>query len=360
MVGGMRLRPATLLLVVLVGGVPGRLAAQPGVVLASDILFYGDNTEFRNPFREGETILGAAARAGAEIELSRSVTLRAGAFGNLRFGSEDAFEIVRPVLALDVRSGASTFVIGTLPATDAVGAVGPDRMGPHGLLPSVQRETLAFDRPHEAGLMWRFDGRRLRHELWVNWQRLNTPAHRERFDAGANGAIRLSGTLTVPVQLHVVHEGGQLYAAGPVTDSVAFATGAAWTGPLGERAEFALELLGAVSRYVPDRETPQASRSGAAIFTRAAIGGAGWRGHLIVWRGDDFVKVEGDPNYQAIRRNGLRWRGVRDYAEAGLTRSFQPAPGVRIEASARAHRTENYYEYSYRVLAAVAVRARVR
>jgi hypothetical protein len=356
----MRLGCVTLLAVALLGGVPGRLAAQPGVVLTSDILFYGDNTEFRNPFREGETIFGAAARAGAELELAKSVTLRAGAIGSLRFGSGDAFEFVRPVLALDLRTGGSTFIIGTLPPSRAIAAIGPDRAGPHGLLPSIQRETLAFDRPHEAGLMWRFERSRLQHEMWINWQRLNTPAHRERFDAGAWASIRLSSAFTLPVHLHIVHEGGQLHASGPVSDSLAFATGATWSRSIGDAAQLTLELLGAASRYVPDRERPEASRSGAAFFTRAAIARNGWRGHLIVWRGDDFVKIEGDPNYQAIRRDGSRWRGVRDYAEAGLTRSLDPAPGVRIEGSVRAHRTERYYEYSFRILAVVAIRARVR
>jgi hypothetical protein len=360
MVGGMRLGPVTLLSVVLLAGAPGPLAAQPGVVLTTDVLLYGDNTEFRNPFREGETIFGAAVRAGADVELTAAVTLRLGALGNLRFGSADAFEIARPVVALDVRRGGSTFTIGTLPPPDALRTAGPDRAGPHGLLPSFQRETLAFDRPHEAGLMWRLDGQRVKHEMWVNWQRLNTPAHRERFDAGAAGSIRVSGALAVPVQFHVVHEGGQLFAAGPVADSMAFTTGAALSRAAGERARVSLEILGAASRYVPDRGRPEATRSGAALFVRGAIARDPWRGHLIVWRGDDFIKVEGDPNYQSIRRDGSRYRGVRDYAEAGLTRSFRPAPDVRIEASARAHRTERFYEYSYRLLAVVAVRARVR
>jgi hypothetical protein len=360
MVSGMRLGSATLLSLVVLGGAPRTLAAQPGVVLTSDVLLYGDNTEFRNPFREGATIFGAAARAGAEIELSPAAALRLGAIGNLRFGSEDAFEIVRPVVALDVRRGASIFTIGTLPPPDALGVAGPDLVGPHGLLPSIQRETLAFDRPHEAGLMWRLDTRRLRHEMWVNWQRLNTPAHRERFDAGAAGSIRLSGALAVPVHVHVVHEGGQLHASGPVADSVALATGVSITPTLAQATRVSIEVLGAASRDVPDRERPEASRSGAALFVRVAVSRGLWRGHLIVWRGDDFIKVEGDPNYQSMRRDGSRYRGVRDYAEAGIARSFRPAPGVRLEASARAHRTERFYEYSYRVLAVVAVRARVR
>ena len=62
----------------------------------------------------------------------------------------------------------------------------------------------------------------------------------------------------------------------------------------------------------------------------------------------------------SIRRDGTRWRGVRDYSEAGLTRTFDVAPGVRCEASARIHRVERHYEYSYRILGIVRVAHRIR
>jgi len=73
------------------------VSAQEQLAIRSDFLFYGDNTEFKNPFREGETIFGAAARVAAEIGLNDRVTISAGVFGNQRFGSDDAFELVRPV-----------------------------------------------------------------------------------------------------------------------------------------------------------------------------------------------------------------------------------------------------------------------
>ncbi len=92
------------------------VSAQEQLAIRSDFLFYGDNTEFKNPFREGETIFGAAARVAAEIGLNDRVTISAGVFGNQRFGSEDAFELVRPVLSLTVRGRRSSFVFGTLPA----------------------------------------------------------------------------------------------------------------------------------------------------------------------------------------------------------------------------------------------------
>jgi len=51
---------------------------------------------------------------------------------------------------------------------------------------------------------------------------------------------------------------------------------------------------------------------------------------------------------------------VRDYAEAGVTRMFALAPGSWIEASARWHRVENDYEYSFRVLAVGRITAWLR
>src|SRR5262245_5010110 len=80
----------------------GTADAQPSLAIGADVTFYGDNTEFRNPFREGETIFGAALRLSAISEVTDRIAITIGAFGNQRFGSDDAFELVRPILALTV------------------------------------------------------------------------------------------------------------------------------------------------------------------------------------------------------------------------------------------------------------------
>jgi hypothetical protein len=343
--------------------------AQQHLSASAEVVFYGDNTEFRNPFREGETIFGAAARGEAAIDLGDRVRLSAGVLTNQRFGSDSAFELVRPLLAVAVRGRRSTFILGTLQTPLAGDPAGPDRTGPHGLLPPMQRETLAFDRPFEAGMQWLFAGARLRHDMWLQWQRLNTPEHRERLDAGARADFRLGRLLTVPLQAHIVHEGGQLYASGPVRDSLAMASGV----KLGRAAETvpsegagrpaggprpSLELLGLWSRYTPDRQQPQRTRDGAAFFGRAAVEWPGWRAHLLMWRGNDFIKDEGDANYQSIRRDGSRYRNVRDYAEAGVTRSFVLVPQALLAVAVRYHRVEHHYEYSYRLLAVIRATSR--
>ena len=340
-------------MLVAVHAVPAR--AQGRVTFVADALFFGDNTEFRNAFREGETIFGAAAMLGAEIPLNERVTLVAGGFGLRRFGSAEGFDLARPVLTLRLTSGRSRFVMGTLETPLAGSPAGPDRTGPHGLLPPLQRETLAFERPYEAGLQWKFAGAALRHDVWINWQRVNTPAHRERFDAGAAGEARVTSWLAIPFQAHIVHEGGQLFDTDPVADSWAMASGAIVRHAV-RGAALTLETHGLLSRYVPDREVRTQFIEGSGVFTRVAAERSGWRGHVAAWRGRNFVKVEGDTNYLSLTRGGDRYRAARDYSEAGLTRTFRPAPEALVEASARLHRVQDKYEYSFRVIAAVHVR----
>ena len=79
----------------------------------------------------------------------------------------------------------------------------------------------------------------------------------------------------------------------------------------------------------------------------------GWRGHLLFWRGRNFVKDEGDPNYLSLGRDGKRYRGTRDYSEAGLTRRFMLATSAVLDAAFRVHRVEKHYEYSFRIMSVV-------
>jgi hypothetical protein len=233
-------------------------------------------------------------------------------------------------------------------------------MGPHGLLPALQRETLTFERPYEPGLRWTFGGTLVEHEMWLEWQRLNTSEHRERFDAGVNAALRPREAVSFPVQLHIVHEGGQLFASGPVADSLAAAAGAKFGHGMTAGARGSLEAYGLVSRYVPDRARGDLSRDGVGFFGRGAVEHGGWRLHLLVWRGRNFIKDEGDPNYLSVLRGGARYRGTRDYAEIGGARRFQLAETAFLDVSVRVHRVERYYEYSYRVTSTVNVAGRIR
>jgi len=342
------------LVVLLVSGLPTSATAQESVSLQTNVTIFGDNTEFFNPFRDGETLLGAAGSIAVGIELNEDVTFRGGLFFDHRFGSKHFLEQVRPVISLSVDRGVSRFTFGTLETVPRDG-IGPDLVGPHGLLPPLQVETLAFTRPYEAGLQWQLFSSKITQDAWVNWQRLNTANHRERFDAGLRGRVPIDTKLPFPIafgyQLHHVHEGGQLFDAGPVKDSFAGGPGVIVEPPINFFDHSSVEFYQMWSKHVADRADHEGRDHGHGLFLRAAAIKNGWRGHLIAWGACAWLKDEGDLNYGSRLQDGSIFHPTRHYGEVGLAKAFYDADGVTLEGAARLHRVEKRYHYSFRVIA---------
>lgn len=324
----------------------------------ADLLFYGDNTEFASPFRQGETLLGISGRVFLDVAVNDTVTLRGGVFGLGRFGAHEFLEHAEPALSLQIARGAQRFVFGSLEtAQGLLDREGPDRDTLHGLIPPLQRETLTFSRGQEMGLQWIVAAPAIEHDAWVNWQRLNTAQHRERFDAGYRAVLKPARSWWLHGQWHVVHEGGQQFGNGSVRDSQAGAVGLEWRPSRDQtpwRRSVEAHLVG--THDVPDRARPQRSEGGVGLFIRGAAERGPWRAHLIVWRGWDALKQEGDANYLSSRLDGTVFLRVRDYGETGVTRHFRPAPGVHLMAAFRLHRVESHYEYSYRIVGRLRLR----
>lgn len=356
------MRPAgtALMSVAVIGLSAATSSAQDRVTAAVDFLFYGDNTEFTNPFRVGDTTFGVAGSAAFTVDFGNHTQLDAGIFGNGRFGAPGGVEQWRPVIAFELHNDTSRFRIGTLEAPRRPEGAGPDRIAPHGLIPAMQSEVLAFRRPWEAGLEWQYSGVLLRHDVWINWQRLNTPARREVFDAGARAEVPVTSVFAVAGQAHVIHQGGQQFNGGAVSDSSMYGAGVVLRPPVPAAGSLALELFALRSVHRPDRERNERTTSGKAFFGRLAYEHDGWRGHLIAWRGLTVLKEGGDPNYLSRRRDGSLYRKVRDYSEAGLTRTFHPAREAELEVSGRLHHIEGHFEYSYRILSRIQMRWRIR
>jgi hypothetical protein len=247
----------------------GAAAQDVDYSLDATVAFYGDNTEFFNPFRDGETTIGAHARVVGEARTSERLAIRAGVFGNQRFGSRDAFEDVRPVITLVVGTAKSRLILGTLDTVRRAQGLGPDRSGPHALLPPLQVETLAFTRPWEAGVQWLFETPAVKHESWVNWQRIANSHQRERLDAGTVSRIKVHRAITIGGDFFIVHEGGQLTSNGHVGDSMAVSLGGEVGGAAGALDRVSLEAYIIGSRYDPDRRDDSRTRAGLATFLRA-------------------------------------------------------------------------------------------
>ena len=180
----------------------------------------------------------------------------------------------------------------------------------------------------------------------------------ERLDGGVAGDFGVSGPFAVPFQFHVVH-GGQLFASGPVNDSLrsrpASSSGAARARSIVHRSRST--VWSRVSSRI------EACRLEAGMAGRSSAGcrpDRGWRGHILFWQGDDFIKAEGDPNYQArpARRIACPW-GSRLCGD-GPHPDVSPRARSPARASARVHRVEKDYELRIGIVAVAGAGWRLR
>src|SRR5262245_37268114 len=81
-IADLRRMPYRILLFVLLLVSPADPTLAQTYTAASDLLFYADNTEFANRFRDGETVLGISGTVFLEVAFNDRVKLRGGLFGS--------------------------------------------------------------------------------------------------------------------------------------------------------------------------------------------------------------------------------------------------------------------------------------
>ncbi len=339
---------------------PAQPPDKPPVTLDIRSFIYADNTEFLdNAYRDGETLIGEQVRAELVFPLSSSARFLGGFHSNSIAGDAKAFEKFRPVVAVELDSAFGTFTLGTIRSgqmgRDINTGLWPEESGPHGLVPALQVDTLSMTRSYEAGLQVKKARGALQHDAWLAWQKLNTPEQRERIDAGLNARVQVvtRGSVTARglVQLHVVHEGGQLYDVGTVGDSVAAGLGAGVdVAALG--GTLRVEGLGLLSKHDPDRASPASRVDGSGTFAKVAYDYGNWHGAFLAFTGDNFVKWEGDPNYGSRTLAGTHVP-ERAYKEMSVSRKVALGSAANLIANLRFYKVDGDWDYAYRIVAAI-------
>jgi hypothetical protein len=313
--------------------------------------FYGDNTEFFNPYRTGETILGAQMQTWLSAEPGPRTEVILGVYGDHRSGRSDFFDEVKPLLGFRYRTRTSLGALGTLVTEDR-----------HGYIEPLEVTTLELTRPVEYGLQWREDHGWIGGEVFIDWQHLNTRTSREIFDYGLLLHTRPWHYLRLEFQGHGLHHGGQLYDAGvPVTNNQALAFGARLEGSLPQLGTSSLAVFRLASHGRID-PTPEPGRpdQGNGVYVRGSIFPRGWvELFTIQWWGRNFLSEEGDNSYNSRGVDPQYYRAVRRYQEYGATRQVTIESGVTLDAELRFHKFDDLnsialghsdWEYSYRLV----------
>jgi hypothetical protein len=317
----------------------------------SGATFYGDNTEFFNPYRTGQTLLGAQMQTYLSAAPGPRTEVILGVYGDHRSGRSDFFDQVKPLLGFRFRTQSSLGVLGTLVTEDR-----------HGYLEPLQVTTLELTRPVEYGLQWREDHGWIGGELFIAWQHLNTRTSREIFDYGLLFHVRPKPCLSLEFQGHGLHHGGQLYSAGvPVTNNQVLAFGARLSGRLPLVDVSSLGVFRLTSHgWIDPMAPPGRPDRGSGTYVRGAVSPRGWvELFTIQWWGRDFLSEEGDNSYNSRGADPQYYKSSRRYQEYGVARRIPVESGITLDAELRFHRFDDLpsialghsgWEYSYHLV----------
>jgi hypothetical protein len=326
-----------------------RPALAQALIWKSGASFYGDNTEFFNPYRTGETILGAQMQTYLSAAPGPRTEIILGVYGDHRSGRTDFFDEVKPLLGFRYRTQSSLGALGTLVTENR-----------HGYIEPLQVTTLEITRPVEYGVQWREEHSWIGGEVFIDWQHLNTRDSREIFDYGLLFHLRPRRFLSLEFQSHGLHHGGQLYDAGqPVANNQVFAFGARLAGTLPVVGASSLSWFRLTShgRINPTAASPD---RGQGTYVRGSVMPGGWvELFTIQWWGRDFLSEEGDNSYNSRGADPQFYQSRRRYQEYGIARQFSIESGVTFDAELRFHQFDNRrsialghseWEYSYRLV----------
>ena len=150
-----------------------RSASAQDLTWKNGLTFYLDNTEFFNPYRTGETLLGGQVLSYLSAVLGPRTEVVAGFHGNHESGDSRFLSPFKPILGFRYRTDHSLGAIGTLVTEDR-----------HGYLEPLEGALLDITRPVEYGVQWREQHTAGGGEVFLNWQRLNTSTRAGVFDYG--------------------------------------------------------------------------------------------------------------------------------------------------------------------------------
>jgi hypothetical protein len=249
---------------------------------------YASNGEYFGEYREGESLLGAWARARLSWIPAPGFDFSIGAHLGRQFGDEKAFRELVPLFRARFRTEALKLIIGEL-----------EGEGRHRLPPALVRSEVRYRSSYEEGIQVLVNREWIEQDLWLHYDALNTAEHREHLRLGNRTVLRRGSTYAV-VAGCADHFGGQLHAPedDPVRENLAGAVGAGMTLPLEgvvERIGAEVLLLGSLTTADRSRHAYATGRGVSAGIEMVFFGLAASLHH---YRGRDFVAWNGEPLFR--------------------------------------------------------------
>ncbi len=276
---------------------------------------------------EGETFIGNILKTFFEYHFNKRLYVQGGALLQHPFGDDDRIDDVDPVIALHYRAFPGWEVTaGTI-----------DRN--HPLHDGIFWEALRFTDPIEQGFQLKADTKLIRQDLWIAWERRESPGVREKFSVGNVTELRWDG-LSLEGQVLWNHLGGQQNGGPGVFNNLSVAFGGGYTFiPDFEGYSFFKEA-GFRVHYLYQKDEParmlKVDENGVAVKAWVNLWGVNFVGKFWNADGGNFNSRRGDiaqPGIALAKGNPL-YR-ADEFQEIGLYKIWQLADSVSMRFDLR-------------------------
>lgn len=274
---------------------PVQAADSGKLTLHTYALGFSRNNEYFGRFADGYTLFGYEAMPWLSYQPDDRVRIWAGLFVRDDFGSS-AFQTVQPVFRIQARLDSLQLIFGTLQGS----------LNHQLVEPLYDFERIMLDRLEE-GIQVLYETDRLWLDVWVDWERMiqEGDPFQEVVSGGFSARLGLlkpgKTSLVAPLQMLVVHEGGQIDTdPNPLITRLNLAAGLDLNKEVDSRFlhSYSLQpyLLGF---YDASNELRQPFRRGWGLYLNAGaqtrLGGI----MLSYWQGDGYVPIKGAPLFSS-------------------------------------------------------------
>ncbi len=231
--------------------------------------------------------------------------------------------------------------------------------------------TRELTTPIEYGGQWIEHVPHFHGEVWINWQKLNTPTQREQFEVGTCCAVTWAATCR-----WARNSSGIIAAAScstrcrsptitPKRSGRRYTTRSATFGPIALSA-WEMFSTGHVDPFYPAGRPD----NGHGTYLKASVTPGNWAQLFVIhWIGKDYNADAGDNNYNSTGYDTTFYQPHRVYTEMGFIRRTTIDHTVTFDAEFRFHNIDNLksvaffntrWEISYRLVVRAPIDVLVR
>lgn len=261
---------------------------------------YVRNYEYSNNFHDGYTLYGTQLEPTLTYYAHPNLAITAGAYLRKDFGNERGLYDAKPLFNLKYSKNNLTLVFGSLEGNIQHNYIEP--------LYDFERKITT---PIEYGTQLLIDKEKFNLDAWIAWQKMiyHGDAAKEEIVGGFTTDVALikneNWKLTIPAQMLVYHQGGQIDVLKAIPISTLFngATGFTLSKNIGYNVKqlYTNNYIAAYKDFSPTKS--RAYQGGFGLWLNAGID-TRW-GNLAAsyWQGNNFITIKGMPLYQSVSEN---------------------------------------------------------